>query len=38
MVVLFDTNVLIDYFGRREPFYEEANKLKVMSFFGDVDI
>lgn len=38
MKVLIDTNILIDYFGRREKFYHEAVKLKAAAFFGDIDI
>ena len=38
MRVLLDTNVLIDYFARREPYYQDAFKLRVMHEFGDVEL
>lgn len=38
MKVLIDTNILLDYFGRREAFYADTIKLKAAAFFGDVDI
>jgi predicted nucleic acid-binding protein len=38
MVILLDTNVLIDYFGQRMPFAEEVRQLKVASYFGDIDL
>lgn len=38
MKVLLDTNVLIDYFARREPFYLDAFKLRIMQEFGDVEL
>jgi len=38
MKVLLDTNVLIDYFARREPFYQDAFKLRIMQEFGDVEL
>jgi predicted nucleic acid-binding protein len=38
MRVLIDTNVLLDYFGARPQFYDEAVKLKAAAFFGDMEI
>ena len=38
MIVLLDTNVLIDYFAKREPYYQDAFKLRVMQEFGDVEL
>jgi len=38
MRVLLDTNVLIDYYTRREPHYKDALKLRVMQEFGDVEL
>lgn len=38
MRVLLDTNVLLDLYGKREGFYEEAVKLKCAAVFGDIDI
>ena len=36
MNLLLDTNVLIDYLGRKAPFYNPARKLVIAAFFGDV--
>ncbi len=38
MKVLLDTNVLIDYFAKRDPFYKDAYRLRVMHEFGDVEL
>jgi len=38
MRVMLDTNVLIDYFTKREPYYQDAFKLRVMQEFGDVEL
>lgn len=38
MRVLIDTNILIDYFGRRQPFFSAWEKLLAMHAFGEVDI
>ena len=38
MRVLVDTNVLIDYFGAQEQFYQDSVKLKAAAFFGDIDL
>lgn len=38
MKVLLDTNVLIDYFAAREPYYRDAFKLRIMQEFGDVEL
>lgn len=38
MRVLLDTNVLIDFFGKRAPFYQDAVKLKAAALFGDIEI
>lgn len=38
MRVLLDTNVLIDYYAKREPYYQDAFKLRVMQEFGDVEL
>lgn len=37
MRVLLDTNVLIDFFGKRPAYYDEAVKLKAAAFFGDIE-
>lgn len=38
MIALLDTNVLIDYFDQREPFFKDSVRLKAMSLFGDIDL
>jgi predicted nucleic acid-binding protein len=38
MAVLLDTNVLLDYFTQRKPYYQQTRELKAMSFFGDVEL
>lgn len=35
---LLDTNVLIDYYARRQPFFDAAVTLRYASFFGDVEL
>ena len=35
MNLLLDTNVLIDYLGRKEPFFPAAQKIVIAGFFGD---
>ena len=36
--LLIDTNVLIDYFGKRHPYYDEWYKLEVMRELGDANL
>lgn len=36
MNLLLDTNVLIDYLGRKEPFFDDAQRIVAAGFFGDV--
>ncbi len=36
--LFIDTNVLIDFFAERTPFYEDASRLLVMREFGDADL
>ncbi len=38
MRVLIDTNVLIDHFGQRAPFFSVWEKLHVMQIFGDIEL
>lgn len=38
MNLLLDTNSLVDYFGRRRPYYDEWYKLEVMSELGDASL
>lgn len=38
MRVLLDTNVLIDYFARREPYWHDALKLRIIQDFGDAEL
>lgn len=34
--LLLDTNVIIDYLGRREPFFADARNIIASGYFGDV--
>ena len=34
--LLLDTDVYIDYVGRREPFFEDARRIVVAGYLGDV--
>ena len=38
MRLLLDTNVLIDYFARREPFFEAWKTLRCAAWFDDVEL
>ena len=38
MNLLLDTNVLIDYLGRKKPFFEDAERLMAMGYFGDAKL
>ena len=38
MRLLLDTNVLLDYYGRRAPFFEDAKRLRIAALFGDVEL
>lgn len=38
MKLFLDTNVLLDYYTRREPFFRHAKLLWTASFFGDVEL
>ena len=38
MKIFLDANILIDYFAQREPFCKEANKLRIVDFFGDAEL
>lgn len=38
MRLLLDTNILIDYFGRREPYFEACCTLRIAEAFGDVEL
>ena len=38
MNLLLDTSVIIDYLGRKEPFFEEAEKIMAAGFFGDAHL
>lgn len=35
MNLLLDTNVLIDYLGRKPPFFEAAERIVAAGYFGD---
>lgn len=38
MRALIDTNILIDYFGQRQPYFELWPKLRIMREFGDIEL
>jgi len=38
MNLLLDTCVVIDYLGRKEPFYAEAERVMAAGFFGDAKL
>lgn len=38
MNLLLDTNVLIDFFAQRQPFYKDVLKLQIMQEFGDAEL
>jgi len=38
MNLLLDTNVLIDFLGRKEPFFDAAQRVVAAGFFGDVNL
>lgn len=38
MKLLLDTNVLLDYFAQREPFFRSWDKLNAMQVMGDAEL
>lgn len=38
MILLLDANVFIDYLGRKEPFFPDAQKVVMAGFFGDAKL
>lgn len=38
MKLLLDTCIIIDYCGRREPFFRNAEKVMATGFFGDAEL
>ncbi len=38
MKLFLDTNVLIDLYQRREPFYRDIRRIQIMEVFGDVEL
>lgn len=36
--LLLDTNVIIDYLGKRAPFFQDAQKLLASAYFGDTTL
>ena len=38
MRLLLDTNVLIDYFGKRAPFYDDCKQLLIMQVAKDAEL
>ena len=38
MKLLVDTNIIIDYLGRKQPFFEEAGRIMAAGYFGDAEL
>lgn len=38
MKVLLDTNILLDFYTRREPFFEEMKRFRIAAYFGDIEL
>ena len=38
MRVFLDTNILVDFYARREPFFQNAKLLWIASYFKDVEL
>ena len=38
MKLFLDTNVLIDLYQERHPYYEDVKKLQIMEEFGDAEL
>lgn len=38
MRLLLDTNILLDYYGRRQPFFNDARRFRIAAAFGDVEL
>lgn len=38
MRVFLDTNILVDFYARREPFFQNATLLWIASYFKDVEL
>ena len=38
MKLLLDTNLLIDYLGRKEPFFDDAQKIIAAGYFHDAEL
>ena len=38
MRLFLDTNVLIDLYQERHPYYEDVKKLQIMEEFGDAEL
>lgn len=38
MKLLLDTNVLIDFLGRKPPFFENAQRIVAAGYFGDAQL
>lgn len=38
MNLLLDTNVIIDYLGRKEPFFDPAQQIVAAGYFGDASL
>jgi len=37
MKIYFDTNIIIDVLKRREPFYENSNKILMLAVDGKIE-
>ena len=38
MKLLVDTSIIIDYLGRKQPFFEEAERIMAAGYFGDAEL
>lgn len=38
MRILLDTNILLDFYTRREPFFQETKKLRIAAYFDDIEL
>ena len=36
--LLLDSNIVIDFLAKREPFYESAEKLMLLGMTGDLEL
>lgn len=38
MKLLIDTNVIVDYLGRKPPFFADAERIMAAGYFGDAEL